>query len=297
MKKIGFIDYYIDEWHANNYPQWIRNSARKAEYDVALAWEEKPLEGKRDLAQWCGEFSVKPAKSIGEVVEQCDAIFVLAPGWPEFHERLADLPLQSGKPVYLDKPFTTTLAAAQRLFEKADRHHTPLMSCSALRYGSALEQALAALKNEKIHFAAARGSGVIRGFLNYGIHQIEMLVMALGTGAQSVMQCGNQRSTVMIVDYADGRRGVMNLTANQPFQLTIQHGEDKGVAINSMDDFFPRMIDDILKFFATGVSPIPREETLECIAIFEAGLAALNHPDSWVAVPQTKQNPNRPLSA
>ena len=23
MKKIGFIDYYLDEWHANNYPEMI----------------------------------------------------------------------------------------------------------------------------------------------------------------------------------------------------------------------------------------------------------------------------------
>ena len=22
--KIGFIDYYLDEWHANNYPDWFR---------------------------------------------------------------------------------------------------------------------------------------------------------------------------------------------------------------------------------------------------------------------------------
>ena len=28
MKTIGFIDYYLDEWHANNYPAWIR--ARRA---------------------------------------------------------------------------------------------------------------------------------------------------------------------------------------------------------------------------------------------------------------------------
>ncbi len=21
--KIGFVDYYIDEWHANNYPAWF----------------------------------------------------------------------------------------------------------------------------------------------------------------------------------------------------------------------------------------------------------------------------------
>lgn len=27
MKKIGFIDYFLDEWHANNYPDWIRETA------------------------------------------------------------------------------------------------------------------------------------------------------------------------------------------------------------------------------------------------------------------------------
>ena len=25
MKTIGFIDYYLSEWHANNYPDWIKN--------------------------------------------------------------------------------------------------------------------------------------------------------------------------------------------------------------------------------------------------------------------------------
>ena len=24
--KIGFIDYYLDEWHANNYPQFLREA-------------------------------------------------------------------------------------------------------------------------------------------------------------------------------------------------------------------------------------------------------------------------------
>jgi hypothetical protein len=26
MKKIGFIDYFLDEWHAENYPQWIEEN-------------------------------------------------------------------------------------------------------------------------------------------------------------------------------------------------------------------------------------------------------------------------------
>ena len=29
MIKVGFIDYYLDEWHANNYPAWIKAAAEK----------------------------------------------------------------------------------------------------------------------------------------------------------------------------------------------------------------------------------------------------------------------------
>ena len=37
MKKIGFVDYYISEWHANNYPTWIKEACEKlgTEYKVA----------------------------------------------------------------------------------------------------------------------------------------------------------------------------------------------------------------------------------------------------------------------
>jgi hypothetical protein len=91
-KKIGFIDLFIDEWHANNYPQWIRESALKDEFEVAMAWEKYTPEGKKDLKQWCAEQNVTPASSIAEVVEKCDCICVLAPSNPEVHEELAELP-------------------------------------------------------------------------------------------------------------------------------------------------------------------------------------------------------------
>ena len=36
MKKIGFVDYYISEWHANNYPGWIKNICEQKGYDYKL---------------------------------------------------------------------------------------------------------------------------------------------------------------------------------------------------------------------------------------------------------------------
>ena len=56
MKKIGFIDYYLDEWHANNYPAWIELACEKlgVSAEIAYVWAEDPApEGKMTTAEWC----------------------------------------------------------------------------------------------------------------------------------------------------------------------------------------------------------------------------------------------------
>jgi hypothetical protein len=280
MKKIGFIDYFIDEWHANSYPKFISESSCKDEFKVHMAWQEIAPEGKKSLNEWCKEFNVIPALSIQEVVDNCDCIVVLAPSNPEVHERLAEIPLKSGKPVYIDKPFAPDLKTGQKLFAEAQRHGTPMMSASALRFGSDIQKAVNETVNgHKVNFVSTRGGG--RSFQEYCIHQIEMLVMLMGTGAKRVMQCGNNFGNAMIVDYADGRRGLVNLMPSQPFQLSAQYGTDKNLAINEMNDFFPLFIEAMLKFFKTGKSVIRKEETLEITALVEVGIKALEAPDKW----------------
>jgi len=283
VKRIGFVDYYIDEWHANNYPTFIRQSAYKDAFEVALAWEETTPAGRRPLDEWCREQGVGKAESVEEVTEKCDCIVVLSPDNAERHEDLADLPLQSGKPVYIDKPIAPSLAAAKRLFDKAEQHGTPMMSSSALRYGSAIEQAIRdQIAGQAVRSVSTRGPGE---WEVYGIHQAEMLVMTLGTGATRVMACGNDRVNLLLVDYPDGRRGVIEQIPNHTFQLSAQLGADGSLAINEMDDFFPRFIEAMLRFFETGVSLVPKVETLEIAALLEAGADALRTPGTWVDVP------------
>lgn len=283
-KKIGFIDYFIDEWHANNYPGMIREGAFKDDFDVTLAWEMMTREDRRPLDVWCKELNVPKARSLEQVIEESDCLVVLSPDNVEMHEELADLPLRSGKPVYIDKPFAPTLAAGQRMFAKALENNTPLMSSSALRYGSALENTMKNIvAGQKVNFVSVRGGGV---FHIYAIHQLEMLVMTLGTGACRVMQCGNTESQLMIIDYPDGRRGCINLMLANPFGMGIHYGDNQSLSIDTMDDFFPRFIDAMLTFFETGISSAPKEQTLEITALIEAGTVALATPDQWILVPK-----------
>ena len=57
MKKIGFVDYYLSEWHANNYVGWIKEACSKlgTDYEVAYAWAEinkSPIDGVTS-EEWC----------------------------------------------------------------------------------------------------------------------------------------------------------------------------------------------------------------------------------------------------
>jgi predicted dehydrogenase len=282
-KKIGFIDYSIDEWHANHYPAMIRNSSCKDKFEIHLGWEEITKPGVRNLEEWCADFGIRAARNIEQVVEECDCIVVLAPSDPQVHEKLSDLPLRSGKPVYIDKPFAPDPAAARRMIEKAAAHNTPMMSSSALRFGSGLQKAVTeTVAGQKVSFAISRGSG--SSFWEYSIHQIEMLVMLLGTGASRVMQCGTANSHHMLIDYTDGRRGVMTLMPGAIFLIAAEYGDKQHLTIDKMADFFPGFIESMLEFFVTGKPSVKPEEMLEVAALTASGIKALDSPDCWVKV-------------
>ena len=71
MKKIGFVDYYVSEWHANNYPKWIAqaNEALGTDYEVAYAWAEldtSPIDGVT-TAEWCEKYGATPCATVREL--------------------------------------------------------------------------------------------------------------------------------------------------------------------------------------------------------------------------------------
>ncbi len=270
-KKIGFIDLHIDEWHANNYPAWIRGADVNQDFELGYAWEESPNPDGKDLAAWCAAFGMTPAASIEEVIEKSDAICVLAPSNPEAHARLADLALRSGKPLYIDKTFAPDRATAEGFFALAKEHNTPLMSSSALRYGAELTAAMssqfAEKRPEKIDTFGGGSS-----FQEYGIHQLEMVVTALGTGAKSVTCI---RENVFQVSYDDNRSAVMNYSKFYGGFISILTGKDNGAFVLGADRMFETLIGKILEFYKTGISPIPAAETIEIAAIREAALKAM----------------------
>ena len=275
-KKIGFIDLYINNWHANNYPAWFRTAKRADEFELGYAYEETPAPGSPSLEDWCATNGMQPAHDIETVIANSDCLCVLAPNNPEAHERLAALPLASGKPLYIDKTFAPDRATAERFFETAHRHGTPLMSTSALRYGEEFVTMMEQFAPERPTHVTTTGGG--RSFKEYSIHQIEMEVVALGLGASSVTRIPGCATELYSVRYADGIRSAL-LTYHPQADFTLTAFGDGRVAnAPGATNMFPHLIDAMLEFYATGVSLVPEEETIEVAAIREAALKAQTDP-------------------
>ena len=92
MKTVGFIDYFLNEWHANEYPAMIRDYNQKhgTDYQFKYAWAEIDVPGGVTTKEWCKNYGVEPCATIEELCKKCDCVFVLAPSNPEKHLAYAE---------------------------------------------------------------------------------------------------------------------------------------------------------------------------------------------------------------
>lgn len=279
MKKVGFIDYYLHEWHSDNYPEWI-SKASDGEYQVTHCWGEidSPKPGGMTNVQWAAKFGFELCNRIEDVIEACDVLCVLAPDNPETHERLCQLPLRSGKPTFVDKTFAPDKATAERLMQIAESSDTPCISTSALRYADELSQ----IRNNAINSITSIGGG---NFRIYVMHQIEMLVKILGMDALRVKAVGNKATPTFFVEFS-GRETALIVcpSPGAPSQLIIDYldGQSQTLTINS--DFFAACMKDIVKFYDTGEIVVPHKQTIAVMAIREACLKAFDSFDDWIIV-------------
>lgn len=275
--KIGFIDYYLDEWHANNYPQMIKELS-DGRYEVSFAYGkiDSPLGGMTNR-EWAEKNGVELLGSIEEVIEKSDRLIVLSPDNPEMHEELCELPLKSGKLVYVDKTFAPDKAAAERIFANAKANNTKCYSSSALRFSSELKD----IDKNIIHKIYSEGPGT---YEMYSIHQIEPIVYLMESRAKQVMFTGENNHPSMIIKFEDGRYAQMYQTYDSPFRLTVNKEDNSSDIYTIESDFFRLFLKELIKFFDTGEIPVPCEQTIDVIAIREAGLKAMKTPYEWVEI-------------
>ena len=274
MKKIGFVDYYLSEWHANNYPAWISELGR--DYTVAYAWAEKDISPRDGVstAEWCEKMQVTPCSSIEELCEKSDAIVILAPTDPDRHLPYAQKVFPFGKPTYVDKTFAPSEAEAREIVALSDKYGTPFFSTSALRYSSELK----CIENPCAMMTAAGG----RDPIEYVIHPLEMVAVALGTDFEWVRADAVGAEKTWHISYPDGRYATVLFARTMPNLLFLadRDGNEKYTDITS--PFFKTLMGEILDLFDGKAPSVLPSEILGVMRLRDAALKALSVPGEKV---------------
>ena len=277
MKIIGFADYFISEWHADNYPAWIKqvNEEMGEDFEFKYVWADVDVSPHGVTTDdWCAKMGVEKVSSLQELCEKCDYVLVLSPSNPEKHLEYAKVVLSYGKNTYIDKTFAPDYAEAKQIFDVGESYNTKFFSTSALRYATELN---AVEKGSKIDTYGG-GSNVDE----YIIHQIEMLIKATdGKGKKvKVEQNGNQYICTVLL--SDGNISTMNFAPSFGFEVVEQKANGETVKRGIQSDFFKGLIKDILQFFISGKTSFDTNQTLEIMKIREAVIKGKDCLGQWI---------------
>ncbi|MCX7048427.1 MAG: Gfo/Idh/MocA family oxidoreductase [Candidatus Sumerlaeota bacterium] len=218
------------------------------------------------------KYGVKIVDSIEELCKQVDVVMIESvDGRP--HLEQARPVIQAGKPLYIDKPMAGSLRDALEIFRLAREKKVPVFSCSSLRFGKTT-QAVRGGSIGKVLSAATSSPVSIEPhhpeLFWYGIHGIEALFAVMGPGCETVKRGTTPDGKIEVTGtWSGGRVGVFHQSSDNKSYGGVAKGEKGETPVGGYDGYAPMLV-EVMKFFQTGVSPVPEQETIEILAFMEA---------------------------
>lgn len=218
---------------------------------------------------------VEIVQTIPKLLEKVDAVLLESVDG-RIHLEEAKQIIPSGKPVFIDKPLARNLAESIAIFELAKKHKTPIFTSSSTRFGQGLVAALADKDGVGDVIGAttwgpsSNSDDDMPDLFFYGIHGVEALFTAMGTGCESVSRV-KTASHDQVTGLWEGDRlgsyiGIHRGKAS--FGVTV-YGKESVVQLAESPNYADLCI-AIARFFKTGVPPVSEAETLEVLAFMQA---------------------------
>lgn len=232
------------------------------------------------------KLGVEIVNSIDELLTKVDFV-MLETNDGRLHLEQALPVLKAGKRLFIDKPITASLADAITIFKAAKKYNVPLFSSSSLRYITGMDEVLSG-KIGKITGAEAYSPAKLEkthpDLFWYGIHGVETLFTAMGTGCKSVVRVSNADTDLAVGTWKDGRIGTFRgiRKGKEDYGGTV-YGE-KGIKILGPYAGYNPLLIQIIQFFKTGIVPVKEEETLEILAFMEAADFSKNNNGKSVEI-------------
>lgn len=248
---------------------------------------ETPYQNKEGLderQQQLEKWGVKVTENIDEALAGCDAI-MLEINDGSFHLEYFKKVAALGKPVFLDKPLAMTLADGRAIINIMRQHGTKVWSGSSVPFCPPLEKTIAkAGKIQRAHVFGKFGRAPAGDSLIwYGVHSFETLQRIMGRGAVKVNAIESPTSMSAIIEFKDGREGVVELTPIWAFGGVIFG------TVNDQEQAIPFVLNSthshynslrlIKSFFKGGEPPVDMETTFEGLAMMCAARESITRKE------------------
>jgi len=215
------------------------------------------------------EYGVKICDTIEQVCAEVDGVLIESvDGRP--HLAQAKIVIAAKKPLFIDKPLAGSLPDALGIIRLAQDAGVPLFTSSSLRFGKntqavrqgSLGKVLSAETSSPAHLEPHHPD-----LYWYGIHGCESLFAVMGRGCESVVRRTAADGKIEVVGiWQGGRTG----TFREGKSYGGKARGEKGEAPVGINDGYAPLVAEIVKFFQTGRSPLPAEETIELFAFMTA---------------------------
>lgn len=180
--------------------------------------------------------------------------------------------IAAGKPLFIDKPFASTLEDAREIAKLAKDAGVPWFSASGLRFGEIVES----MKFADATGVTTWGPGPLEehhalDLSWYAIHPIEMLYALMGRGCEEVWRVASPGSDVIVGRWRDGRIGeVRALRPYGDYGAVVYRPKEIVQSKPKTPYSYRPLVEKIVKFFETKEPPFPNEDTLEMFAFMDA---------------------------
>ena len=264
----------LDTSHTVEFTRRMAGTALRATTCLAFVTPFQNEDGIKARRQQMEDLGAKVTDDFNLAVADCDAIMIEIND-PSLHLEYFKRCAELGKPIFLDKPLADNCRNGKQIAAVAAGKNVKFFSCSPLRYDVALAEATAKMATPQAASVwgplglAPAGSSIVW----YGVHAFEMLQRAMGCGAAAVQVINDYNGVVAHVDYADGRRGLVELTVNAYRYggvLRDHQNPEVHFAVAPGAGFYDELIKQVDAFFRTGVVPVSMDETLEVMGMLDA---------------------------
>lgn len=272
--RIGLVD--LDTSHPQN---WIP-ILRQLGHEVVGVWDGGAVHPPEYVQKFAADHSIPQVyPTLAELAAVADCAIIHGCDW-DTHIAKARPFVEAGKAVLLDKPVAGNLRDLHQI-RRWVQEGARLSGGSSLRFAVETQEWLA-------QPVAERGTphtvfcGCAVDEFNYGIHAYAMLSGILGGGIRSVRHLGESVQRRLLVQWTDGRSGVLMIGATakwMPFYATLV--TERTVAYVQADNnkLYRALLEATLPYLAgeTATPPLPLDEWLE------PELCALAARQSWLS--------------